>query len=89
MELDRGCRGQPQYKFVLLLCLTAEILQDLSEKGIVQSIRSEDPTSFVADSLGSCVYRCPHVINQSHLARVCVEMTIKVEDTMSYVHTAW
>lgn len=28
----RGSRGQPQYKFVLLLRLTAEILQALSEK---------------------------------------------------------
>lgn len=40
MELDRGCRGQPQNKFALLLFLTAEILEDLSETGIVQSIRS-------------------------------------------------
>lgn len=89
MELDRGGRGQPPYKFVLLLFLTAEILQDLSEKGIVQSIRSEDPTSFVANTLGSCVYSHPYFINLSHLARVGVKMTIAMEDTKSYVHTSW
>lgn len=47
-ELDRGCRGQPQNKFVLLLLLTAEIRQDLSGSRTLPRIRSANPASFGA-----------------------------------------
>lgn len=69
-ETGGDAEGKPLHKFVLLLCPTAEILQDLSEE--------KDPIWKNPSSSALCVYRHPYFINPPHLsARVGVKMTIK------------